>query len=323
MSGLKNTERYEKYKEVVRTGTPYFLDEYSMRGEGGEERYFSLKAFRVGNGLGLITSDITDLKRSEIILKQSYEKLREADKLKSNFISIVSHELRTPLTIIKGFTSFLEKEAAGGLNETQKNFVSTISSNTERLARIINDMVDMSKIESGIFSIEKERRELVSLINEVVESMRHVAGEKGVFLSAEFSGKNAIAYVDKGRIVQTVSNLINNAVRFSGNGGNVIVSLAAAEKAVLPARIAEKMSEEKNYYHICVRDEGAGIEEKYLDKIFERFFQVESANTRKHQGAGLGLSIAKSIVEAHGGQIWAESDGPGKGAKIQMIIPEA
>lgn len=322
MKNLKNTGRYEKYREVQRTGNPFLLEEYPVRNMGGETRYYSLKAFKVGSGMGLITTDITNVKRSETILRQSFEKLREVDRMKSNFISIVSHELRTPLTIIKGFTSFLKKSVAGPLNDMQKDYVNTIDLNTARLARIVNDMMDISKIESGNFPIEKERRELVGVINESVDGMHHIAHEKGISLETIIENKSAPAEIDRGRIIQAVSNLINNAMRFSKSGSTVKVGLKNAVDADIPLWAAEKMSEEKNYYYIYVADTGEGIEKKHLEKIFERFYQVENPNVRKHQGAGLGLSIAKIVAEAHDGFIWAESGGMGKGAKICMVIPE-
>lgn len=322
MGYLKSSSRYEKFREVVRAGEPFYVPEYTINSDPSNPRYYSLSAFKVGAGMGLITTDITDIRRSEIILKQSYEKLKDVDRLKSNFISIISHELRTPLTIIKGFTSFLIKEAAGPLNDNQKNFVNTIDTNTSRLARIINDMVDVSKIETGSFSVEKEKRELSGVINEAVDGMHHIVEERGITLETEIETDSAHAEVDKGRITQTITNLINNAMRFTGKGGTIKVSLKDAAGPEMPDLIAKNMNEEKNYYQICVADDGAGIDRKYLEKIFERFYQVENANTRKHQGAGLGLSIAKSIVEAHHGFIWAESEGLGKGTKVCIVIPE-
>jgi PAS domain S-box-containing protein len=320
--GLKDTDYYEKFRGVLKTGQPFFINEYGVNVEGKEPRYFSMNAFKVGDDMGLITADITELKRSEIILKNSYEKLKEVDRLKSNFISIVSHELRTPLTIIKGFTSFLIKEAAGTLNDTQKNFVNTIDQNTTRLARIINDMVDMSRIESGIFAVEKESRELTDAIKEAIESMRVIAEEQGVSLERDIEVKSARINIDKGRIIQAITNVINNAIRFSKKGDSIKISLARADKDKIPGNLIGLMADEKSYYCIDVKDTGAGIEKKHLEKIFERFFQEENANVRKHQGAGLGLSIAKNIAEAHGGFIWAESEGAGKGARVSMVLPE-
>ena len=152
--------------------------------------------------------------------------------------------------------------------------------------------------------------------------MGHIAAESGVNLEKAIEVKSAPAEIDRGRMMQTITNLINNAIRFSKNGGSIWVGIKPADLGGLPGPAAAKMSEERDYYYIYVRDEGAGMEKQYLEKIFERFYQVENANTRKHQGAGLGLSIARNIIEAHGGYIWAESDGPGRGAKICMLLPE-
>jgi PAS domain S-box-containing protein len=307
--------------DAVKTGDASIVDEYKFIFPGLEERYYSIKAFRVGSGLGLIMTNTTDLKRSEFALKSSYEKLMEIDKLKSNFISIVSHELRTPLTIIKGFTAFLSREKSGPINAIQKEYLNTVEENTNRLARIINDMVDMSKIERGTFVIEKEKWDMVYIMGELFESMRGVVVENGLELKKEFEVDAAFCSVDRGRIFQAISNMINNSIRFSETGGYITLGLQMASPDNVPERFEKNFLKDKIYYFISVKDQGVGIEKNNLEKVFDRFYQVENANVRIHSGSGLGLSIAKNIAEAHGGFIWAESEGIGKGAKICMVIP--
>jgi signal transduction histidine kinase len=254
-------------------------------------------------------------------LKNSYEKLKEVDSLKSGFISMVSHELRTPLTIIKGFNSFLMKDSSGTLNEIQRNFVNVIDLNVARLGRIINDMVDISIIESGKFTIEKKPHDIISVLSEAMYAMQGIARENEVSLEKDFRLKSAVFQMDKGRIQQAISNLIINAVRFSPKGGIVSVSFDRADKNRLPVNIRKKMAEKLVYYSLCVTDNGAGIEKANLEIIFERFFKVDKTAYNRHHGVGLGLSITKNIIEAHDGFIWAESEGLGKGARIYVVLP--
>jgi signal transduction histidine kinase len=254
-------------------------------------------------------------------LKNSYEKLKEVDRLKSGFISMVSHELRTPLTIIKGFNSFLMKDSSGTLNEIQRNFVNVIDLNVSRLGGIINDMVDIAIIESGKFTIDKKPQDFISVLSEAMYAMQGIARENEVALEKDFRLKSAVFQMDKARIQQAISNLIVNAVRFSPKGGIVSVSFDRADKYRLPVNIREKMAENRVYYSLCVTDDGAGIEKENLEKIFERFFKVDKTGYSRHHGVGLGLSITKNIIEAHNGLIWAESEGMGKGSRICAVLP--
>jgi signal transduction histidine kinase len=225
------------------------------------------------------------------------------------------------LTVIKGFNTFLLKGAAGALNDTQKEYVNTIDQNIMRLANIINDMVDISRIERGTFAMRKEPNELVSVLNEAIESMHFIAEENGINMEKNFELDSIVFRFDKGRMQQAITNLINNAIRYSKKGEEIIISLARADKDKMPGHVRERLDGKKAYYFLSVKDSGEGIEKKYLEKVFERFFQVENANTRKHPGAGLGLSITRDVLEAHGGYVWAESEGLGKGTQICMVLP--
>ncbi|MGD0566394.1 MAG: PAS domain S-box protein [Candidatus Goldiibacteriota bacterium] len=322
LQNIENNEVLNSLKDVIYSGKPHIIDEFKMTFPGMEERYYSMKAFRVGAGMGLIMTNITELKKSELVLKASYEKLMEVDRMKSNFISIVSHEIRTPLTIIKGFTAFLLKESSGPLNAVQKGYVNTLEENTNRLARIINDMVDMSRIERGTFIIEKEERDLAGIIEETLESMKNLVKDKGIELEKMFKLNSAFCRVDKGRIFQALSNLINNSIRFSKKGDRIKLRLENASLAMVPESLKGKFLENKVYYFVSVMDQGIGLDKNNLEKVFDRFYQVENADVRTHAGSGLGLSIARSIVESHGGFIWAESEGLGKGTEICFVLPE-
>jgi len=308
-------------QKIINTGNTFEIDEVNIPNGSGGFNTYSVKVIPMASGIGLVVSDITGLKHAEMALKESFEKLQELDRLKSNFISIVSHELRTPLTVIKGFNTFLGRGAAGEMNERQKDYVNIIDQNITRLGNIINDMVDISRIERGTFAIRKETEDLAGVINEAIDSMHFIAGEKGINLEKNFALDSAEVQLDKGRMQQAITNIINNAIRFSQKGGKIDINLSRLEMEKIPVYIRKSLDEKKKYYFISVKDYGTGIEKEYLEKIFERFFQVENADTRRHPGSGLGLSIAQSVMEGHGGEIWAESEGLGKGTEICMVLP--
>jgi signal transduction histidine kinase len=182
--------------------------------------------------------------------------------------------------------------------------------------------VDISRIESGTFAMEKERRDFTGILNETVDSMDCIANNCGVTVERDIKIKSAPVEADKGRLIQAISNILNNAIRYSRKGGSIKVELDHAGTKNMPEKIRAALLEDHVYYSLRVIDRGPGLEKKYMEKIFERFFQVENADTRSHQGAGLGLSVAKSIVEEHGGLIYAESEGPGKGLTICLLMPE-
>jgi two-component system, sensor histidine kinase and response regulator len=249
--------------------------------------------------------------------------VKEVNKLKSQFIAIISHELRTPLTIIKGFSTFLGRGASGALNAQQADFVGVIEHNVGRLSHIVNEMTDISRIESGVMPIEKQPNVLRSILDTCVKEIGYIAAKSSVSLEFEEGGpKNLIMYVDRPKLEQVFINLLNNAIKFSKTGGKVYIAFKYPYTGLLPAGMQPKLGAGASHVLISVRDEGDGVEEKNLGKIFERFFQEEDHATRRFQGMGLGLFIAKNIVTSHGGHIWCESEGKGKGAVFNVLLPD-
>ncbi|HDT14648.1 MAG TPA: PAS domain S-box protein, partial [Firmicutes bacterium] len=268
-----------------------------------------------------VSRDITKRKKALDDLFDAFSDLEESDKMKSNFISIVSHEMRTPVTIIKGFTAFMKKGMGGKLSVQQRDFVDIIETNTKRLEHVINDLVDMSKIESNTFVIEKQPMDLMSMVDSCVKDMRTIAEPRGIKIDFKGSGKRFVIDADKGRLSQAVINIINNSLKFSADNSRVVVTAGEEKEIEIPAKIPGKEKDIQRYY-IKIADSGIGFESEVKEKIFERFFQAEDVNKRKYQGMGIGLSIAKTAVELHGGYIWCESEGKGKGAEFFMLIPE-
>jgi signal transduction histidine kinase len=231
---------------------------------------------------------------------------RVIDEMKSDFISLVSHELRTPLTSILGFSSYLLTGRLGALADAQRQALESIHRQARRLTAIIADFLDISRIESGRIEMKKERVQITQVATRVMEDLRPQAAEKHVEVSTTIANGAAplVASGDEQRIAQVFTNLIGNALKFTEPHGRVDVELARENGEVL-----------------CrVRDTGCGIPADELDRVFDRFYQVEKVVTRKSGGTGLGLAIVKNIIEAHGGRVWIESE-VGRGTQVSFTLP--
>lgn len=242
------------------------------------------------------------LKKHAEELKISYNELKELDKLKSELIAVVSHELRTPLTSIKGYVELVLDGTMGAINDSQKKCLQVADDNIVRLRRLIESMLDLSKIERGELEMYREKVNLRSIVCDVIEYLKPLATEKNIKLNKEV--EDIAIEADKDRITQVLTNLIENAIKFSPANESILVS------GVL----------EDEHIHLKVTDRGAGIPKKDMEKIFNRFYQVDSSTKRKKGGSGLGLAVCKSIVEAHKGSIWVESE-LGKGSTFHIILP--
>jgi signal transduction histidine kinase len=233
------------------------------------------------------------------------EKLKELDYLKSDFVSNVSHELRTPLTAIKGAVDLMLREIAGPLTEKQTHYLTRVRSNTQHLAALINDLLDLSKIESGRIEVKSSRVSLGGLVHEVVEGLRPVAAEKVIALEATIREPSILVWADRHKINQVLMNLIGNAIKFTPVQGRVTVS-------------ASKNGEES--VQVSVSDTGPGVPPDEKEKVFAKFYQIAEVNGENPNGTGLGLAISKALVELHGGKIWVESE-PGRGSTFSFTLP--
>ena len=233
------------------------------------------------------------------------ERLKELDRLKSDFVSNVSHELRTPLTAIKGAVDLVLREVAGPLTEKQIHYLTRVRSNTQHLAGLINDLLDLSKIESGKIEMKSSRVSMGGLVHEVVETLRPVAAEKAIALHATTPEPSIIVWADRDKINQVLINLIGNTIKFTPAHGTVTVSAS---------------SNGKEDVQISVADTGPGIAPEEKEKVFDKFYQVAEADGVKPKGTGLGLAICKALVELHGGRIWVESE-PSHGSTFCFTLP--
>jgi len=235
--------------------------------------------------------------------EQRREKVAEALKIKSNFISMVSHELRTPLTVIKECVGIIYEEVGDSLSKDLKAFLNMAVSNTERLSRLINGVLDLQKLESGKIVLTMQTGDINKTVQEVCKIMGNLAQDKGLRLSCEFAKKLPRIKFNRDRIAQVLTNLIHNAINFTGKGG-IFVKVYRNNGAVC----------------VSVRDTGAGIRKSDMPRLFNRFEQLGKPSERKGGGAGLGLAISKEIIDEHKGRIWAKSVF-GKGTTFYFALP--
>ncbi len=229
-----------------------------------------------------------------VAVLRDISKEAEIERLKNEFISTVSHELRTPLTSIKGYADLLVSgnPQVGELNSLQDRFIKVIQSNANRLTELVNDILEISRIETGRLKIEPEALDIIQLIKEVAVSFEGQLVQKSMHLSLTLPDNLPDVYADKARLTQILVNLIGNAWQYTPEGGKIEVSAALTED---------------NFVQVDVADNGIGIPEDDIDHIFERFFRSERHEVQLVDGTGLGLSITKSFVELLGGRIWLES----------------
>ncbi|MFN7209313.1 MAG: ATP-binding protein [Aggregatilineales bacterium] len=235
-------------------------------------------------------------------LRKAYAELDKLDKLKTDFIAIASHELRTPLSVILGYASFLKEDAQGEVSE----LASAVLNSALQLRSIIEDMTNLRFLHQGTLETHRENLSAAQVVRTALSELQALAQAKGQRLVLDLQ-QDAPICVDRAKIGMALVNVLNNAIKFTPQGGEIRISLEQRRREVW----------------IRVADNGIGIPPDLLDKIFEEFFQAEDHMTRRHNGMGIGLSIARGMVEAHGGRIWAESGGIGRGSVFTIALPLA
>lgn len=239
-------------------------------------------------------------------LSEANRQLQTLDRLKSEFVSNASHELRTPLTAIRMSVDNLLDGVVGEAGPKLQRYLTTVRNNTDRLARLVTDLLDLSRIEAGRVELRRTPVPIQYLIQEVVENLRPMAAGKGQSLVAVPADATPLtAFVDRDKLQQILINLIANATKFTPTGGCITVS---------------GRDTGKQFVEISVEDTGEGIPADELKAVFDRFHQVRQAGQGKPQGTGLGLTIAKSLIELHGGRIWVESE-VGRGTRFVLTLP--
>ncbi|MBS0182699.1 MAG: response regulator [Nitrospira sp.] len=241
----------------------------------------------------------------EVKVKERTEALERADRLRAQFLSHVSHELRTPLTSIKGFIQNLLDGLTGPLNEKQQRYLVRMSENSDRLVRMIEDLLDRTRIETGRLEVHPTDVELEPCLADVIEQLKPLAQAKQQSLEFRCIDTEVVVWADRDRLIQTVVNLVQNAIKFTPPGGTVSVACE------LPNHRRAT---------VLVQDTGPGIAPEYLDKIFDPFFRIQQGQRTAPKGLGLGLSIVKTLVELQGGEVGARNR-PEGGAELSFTIP--
>ncbi|MBU0571079.1 MAG: PAS domain S-box protein [Candidatus Omnitrophica bacterium] len=240
-----------------------------------------------------------------VTILRDITKEKEIDKMKTDFISTVSHELRTPLTTMKEFASIISDEIPGKLTKGQKEYVGIIRSNIDRLARLINDLLDISKIEAGRMVLKKTLVGVIDLVRTTVAALKFEADEKNLEIKVLFSDSAISVYADSDKMTQIFTNLISNAIKFTPDQGKIIVEVKETEEEIA----------------CSVTDTGKGIGADDMSKLFTKFQQFGRIAGGGAKGTGLGLAISKELVEAHHGRIWGESK-IDKGSKFVFTLPK-
>lgn len=261
-------------------------------------------------GYAKITRDLTEKRHIDQELRRSIERLEEAKRrleelndVKSLSISIASHEVRSPLTAIKGYVDNLLEGVAGGLPESVRYYLTRIEFNTDRLIRLTNILLDLSRIEAGQMPLDLDAVSIHAVVTDVVTDLEPVAKRKAIDLQVQ-DLLDLRVRADRNKLEQVLQNLIHNALKFTPERGQVVLQSSLTE----PQQVT-----------ITVADTGCGIPSEHQHRVFEKF---QRAPSTVHEGAGLGLAITKSLVELQGGRIWVESE-PGRGSRFSFTLPVA
>jgi len=262
-------------------------------------------------------------------LEQALARLKELDRLKSNFLGTVSHELRTPLTSIIGYSEMLAEGIAGPLSDEQAEFVKTIHGKGEQLLGLIMGLLDLSKLDSGTMSLRQASIQIGPILQEVISTLAPVALKKGVELVLDDTVQSCELAGDAERLRQVFVNLVDNSVKFTPKGGRVTVQARVSDAAGDDEDDgAALLAPVRRVVEITVADTGIGIPKAERGRVFDAFYQVDSSSTREYGGTGLGLSIVKRIVDAHGGSVRVDSNdavppGTTGGTRFIVTLPSA
>lgn len=235
--------------------------------------------------------------------KQALEKVKETNSIKSNFLSLASHELRTPLGIIIGYATFLQEEAKNELSDHAQQVLNA----AEQMRSLLDQMNNLTLLQTDEMVMRPAKISIQDVLNFACDEIKYFAARKNLALVFAFEDDPIYITVDPEKTTLAIVNLLNNAIRFSPNDSQIVIGAI----------------EQGNQVMTWVQDNGKGIPHDKLNKIFEEFYQLEPPNTRSYGGLGIGLTIAKGLLEVQGGKIWAESEGLGKGATLKVLLPKA
>jgi signal transduction histidine kinase len=325
LGDLERRVHIERHDELGRLAQAFnaMADSLHQRYEEISQLNLSLEA-----KVAARTFELSDANKQ---LEASHEKLRELDRLKSDFVSNVSHELRTPLATIRVSVENLLDGLAGEVNPILQRSLTRVKDNTDRLTRLITDLLDLSRIESGRVEVHLEPVPVIPVIQDVLEGFRAMAAQKGLELAQAPDCQPVVAMADRDKLHQVLVNLVGNAVKFTPAGESVRIFAHRVDQSTgrdvdLSVPIDQftnrQVDPPTGWAEVSVSDTGEGIPPDELSSIFDKFYQVRMNGRGKTPGTGLGLAIAKSLVELQGGRIWAESE-VGRGSRFIFTLPLA
>jgi len=283
-----------------------------------------------------LRKEIKFRKKTETELKHARDAAEMANRAKSEFLANMSHELRTPLNHIMGFTELVLSKDFGSLDETQEEYLNDVLNSSKHLLALINDILDLSKVEAGKLQFEVSEVNLKACLKNSLIMVKEKATRHGIQLITNFDSLRGTMAADERKLKQILYNLLSNAVKFTPDGGKVCLNAKKTYCKVRPGRrqgdapginIIESpdfdppKKKKNNSVEISVTDSGIGIKPKDLERIFNRFEQIDGTSSRNYEGTGLGLALTKELVEMHGGKIWAESEGEGNGSTFRILLP--
>ena len=301
--------------ELLRASRDFFLDKLDeievLYIDTPDKGRGEIRAAPVVSMLAEDRATLADLNRELVRinrrLREANQEIREADRLKSEFVATISHELRTPLNTIIGFAKFMLNGGAGPLTDTQRTDLSAIYSSGQHLLDLVNDILDLSKIEAGKVTLKKELLDFHEIAAGIMSSAIALVGDRPIAIKEEIAPELPRIYADRQRVRQIILNLVSNAAKFTEQG-----HIALKVKPI---------TEQGKAYVLCsVEDTGIGIREEDIATVFEAFRQVDSSSARRAQGTGLGLPISLRLAELHGGRMWVESK-EGSGSTFFFTLP--
>ena len=309
----------EKDKQLILNSVQELIDikitepkEFEFINESREriwlENIFSYVKIGGNDYIQILSSDITERKKIESIIQQELEKLKELDKLKSEFVLRASHELKTPLNSVYSASTILLNYYQTYLDERGKRLIKIINKGGKRLKNLIVDLIDVSKLESGVISIERKFEDLRKIVEECVNGLYYSFIERELFINVEITGEFLIK-VNKSRIEQVIINILSNAIKNTPPRGKITV----------------KLQKHDEYIDIKIQDTGVGFTEEEKEKLYKKFGKIERYGKGMNivtEGTGLGLFISKELIELHGGKIWVESRGRNEGSTFTIRIPK-
>jgi signal transduction histidine kinase len=235
--------------------------------------------------------------------QQALEKVKITNQIKSNFLALASHELRTPLGIILGYGTFLQEGAKGELSD----HASQVLNAAAQMRSLLDQMKNLTLLQSDGMEMKPMRISIQDVLNFAMDEIKYSAARRDLQISYAVQDEPIFVNVDPEKMTLAIVNILNNAIRFSPEGSEILIGAAEQGGKVI----------------VWIQDQGIGIPADKLEKIFEEFYQIEPPNTRRYGGLGIGLTIAKGLIEVQGGRIWAESDGAGKGSTLRVLLPKA